>query len=334
MNKKYVWGIGIFLALLIITYFSGPIPNAPVYPHTLPRVSGNLKALEDSIVKSESQAPVRPGNEAHIVWQDSTPTKTKYCFLYLHGFAGSYRDGYPLNKLVADRYHGNLYMARWAGHGLQPEYAMKTFSPEEAWLSARQALAVALQLGEKVIILSTSTGGTLAIKLAEAFPGKVEALINISPNIRDEQAGASLLNTPWGSEIAHLVFMGDKKKVKHEQDSAKLYWDTIYPVQALLDLQNLLETTMIPETYKKVTCPVLTLYYYDDLLHKDRRVDIERYPEVHEQLGTPDSLQKLVSLSTPGTHFIGSSIKSEDYNSALDVIYEFCEDVLGLEPLP
>lgn len=332
MKKKYAWGIVIFLALLIITYFSGPVLTQPEYEEELPQLSISLSEVEELVESNEKKAPVREDNQARILWNDSSRKVTEYAFLYLHGFAGSYRDGYPLNKIVANHFHSNIYMARLPGHGLLPQYAMNDFNAEEAWESACAALAITATLGKKVIILSTSTGGTLALKLAAVFPDKVHALINISPNIDEKPFGSGLLNTPWGNEIAHLIFLGNQKKVKHEEDSASLYWDTIYPVDALIDLEQLLETTMKPETYSRIECPVLTLYYYDNFLEKDDHVDVSVYPEVHEQLGTPTDKKHLVRLETPGTHFIGSSIKSQDYQSALKVIYMFCEEVLGMEP--
>ncbi len=331
LKKKILLALAVLVAIVVITFFAGPVPADFEFDAELTPFPHDLKELESYIEEFEASRPVRPGNQAHILWHDSIRQKTEYSFLYLHGFAGSYRDGYPLNKMVADYYDGNIYMARLIGHGLEPEYAMINFDAEHAWESACAALSVATRLGKKVVIISTSTGGTLAITLAAVFPDQVHALINISPNIRDEVPGSTLLNTPWGSEIATLAFLGDTRNVEHEEDSAKLYWDTQYPVKAALSLQNLLEKTMIPETYQEVRCPVLTLYYHKNFIAKDWRVDIDLYPEVHKQFGTPDSLKRLVALETPGTHFIGSSIKSDDYRTAVLEILDFCSNVVGMK---
>ena len=205
---------------------------------------------------------MRADNQARIRWQGSSPHVTEYSFVYLHGFAGSYRDGYPLNVNVADAFGANLFLARWAGHGLLPSDALRGFYAEAAWRSAKEALAIGRRIGRKVIILSTSTGGTLAMKLAATYPDSVFALVNISPNVRDEQFGASLLNTPWGHEIAHAISLGKHRHISHSEPLAAQYWDTIYPAEDLVNLQVLVETTMNEETFTNITCPVLTVYYH------------------------------------------------------------------------
>jgi pimeloyl-ACP methyl ester carboxylesterase len=58
-------------------------------------------------------------------------------------------------------------------------------------------LAIGRQLGNKVIIMGTSTGGTNALQLAAAYPNDVEALILLSPNIAINDPNAWLLNNPW-----------------------------------------------------------------------------------------------------------------------------------------
>lgn len=330
MLKKLVIILGVFLGILLIVFLLGPIPKTPVYKTTSVAYSGNLAQLEDSLNASEAKKLTRKGNQAHVLWANNIQEQTEYSILYLNGFAGSNRDGYPLNKMVAETYGANLYMARMAGHGLNPKETNEEFTAENAWEQAVRDLAFANALGKKTIIMSTSTGGTLALKLAAEFPDKVFALLNVSPNIRDEQIGASVLNTPWGYELACLIFFSDTRHIEYEQDSASMYWDTIYPVKSLVELQKLVETTMQPETYEKVKCPVFTVYYFKNFIEKDWRVDIDLYPDVYEQLGTPKEQRKLIELETPGTHFIGSSIKSKDYMSAYAEIKMFCEGTLEM----
>lgn len=331
--KKRVWILLLVLSVLIVTYFVGPVPTDASYSLFWPSLPASLPALEDYVRQTEAQFPVRADNQARIRWQGSSPEKTKYSFVYLHGFAGSYRDGYPLNVNVADAFGANLFLARWAGHGLAPTDALRGFYAEAAWRSAKEALAIGRRIGRRVIILSTSTGGTLAMKLAATYPDSVFALINISPNVQDNQFGASLLNTPWGHEIAHAVSLGRHRRISHPEPMAAQYWDTIYPAEDLVNLQVLVETTMVEETFANITCPVLTLYYHKSFWEEDERVEIDVYPWMHETLGTPDSLQALVALSEPGTHFIGSSIKSKDYLTAQREIIDFCQRRLGMQPL-
>ena len=325
MKKRY-WVILVLVLGITVTYFSGPVPDTPVYSEKLPKLPSNLSALETYINKGEDSLPVRKDNQARIVWQNK-PVQTEYSIVYLHGFAGSYRDGYPVNKNIADSLHANLYLSRWAGHGLKPPASLNNFNGENSWESAKEAMVIGNRIGEKVIIMSTSTGGTLALKLAATYPDKIYALINLSPNMEDDQPGTFVLNSPWGYEIANLISFGKNKKIEHEQAIAKQYWDTIYPSRALVDLQVLVETTMVPETFRDINIPVLTLYYHKNLLEEDEHVEISMYEDAYELFSTPDSLKSLKALKNPGTHFIGSDIKSKDIESVEEEILTFLNKI-------
>ncbi|MFD1096163.1 alpha/beta hydrolase [Salegentibacter chungangensis] len=330
MKKRY-WIPLVFLFVLVITYFSGPRPSVPSYSYELPDLPKDLQQLEDYVKRREASEPVRKDNQARIKWQDSVPQITEYSLVYLHGFAGSYRDGFPVNINIADSLNANLFLTRWGDHGLKPAESLENFSPEAAWNSAKEALVIGNLIGRKVIIMSTSTGGTLAIKLAAEYPELVYALINMSPNLEDDVPGAFILNSPWGYEVARLVSFGERKKVSHQKEIARQYWDTVYPSSALVDLQSLVETTMTPQTFKKVKTPVLTLYYKQNFIQKDEHVEVSFYPEVHKQFATPDSLVELTALETPGTHFIGSNIKSKDTEVVEKEILEYLKNKLKID---
>ena len=325
--------IGFILLLLTAGYFFGPRIKTPVYASDLPDVPDDLGALQAKIDEREAAAATRPNNEARIVWADGKPGQTEYAFVYLHGFGGSYRDGYPVNVNVPAIFGANAYLARWSGHGLGPDTAMLRFTPEDAWQDAREALAIGRRIGRKVILFSTSTGGTLAFKLAAEFPAAVHALINIGPNVEDDQPGASWLMSPWGHEIAHLTSLGQRRKIKHDEPEAPQYFDTIYPAEALVQLEILVQTTMVDSTFRKVSCPVATLFYEENYFKKDDHVEVSNYPDVYELLATPEAQKRLIPLPTPRTHFIASDIKSEDWPAAQRAIVEFCTDVLGMQAL-
>lgn len=332
-DKKMIYILLVVLAVVVLTYFLGPKIEVPAYAAALPAVPETPAALEAYVGEKEGKAPTREDNEARIRWNEDIRSPTEYAFVYLHGFAGSYRDGYPVNVNVPEIFGANVYLARWAGHGLRPEEALQTFTPNAAWDDALEALAIGKRLGKKVILMSTSTGGTLAIRLAATFPEEVHALINMGPNVEDDQPGAGLLMSPWGHELAVLASLGSNKKVDHESAEAFQYFDTIYPSRALVDLQILVQTTMTPETFGRVSCPVLTVFYKESFFKKDEHVEVSAFPEVHGQFATPADRKKLIALPTPKTHFVGSDIKSADWMAPQQTIVEFCREVLGMNPL-
>ena len=324
--KKFLW-LGIPILLIVLIYAFGPKPARAKLDHNWPAVPQDPQQLEAALKLRESQHRLRPENEARIIWADSNHQKTPYSLLYLHGFSASHREGYPLNVQLADTLGANLYLSRLAGHGLDTSEQLATFSAEQAWQDAKKALAAANRLGQKVIILSTSTGGTLALKLAATFPEKVHALINLSPNIAIADPSAKLLDGPWGKEIAERV-IGEKRYVNQDSNRAYRYWDSLYTVNALVELQRLLSATMTEETFAKINCPVLSLYYYKNEAEHDKVVAIERIPEMHQALGTPDSLHYFRALATPGNHVLASPVKSNDPQAVKAAVLEFCKKTL------
>lgn len=164
-------GLLVAVVALVVIYFMGPNPKTPTYNKTLPELPSNLTQLEDYIKNNESTFKIKPNNEARIVWaNDSIKQKTPYVVLYLHGFSASQEEGNPVHTNFAKSFGSNLYLARLSEHGLVSAEPMKEMTADKLWNSAVEAYAIAKQLGDKVIIMSTSTGGTLSLMLCAAYP--------------------------------------------------------------------------------------------------------------------------------------------------------------------
>ena len=316
--KVWLWVVAVILVALVITYFTGPKVPEPKYDLARPQVPGKLEELAGWVSDREAGEPLRGNNGAHVRFYGNTVTRTEYAIVYLHGFGGSWYDAYPVNHQLADSLGANLYAARWGDHGLKPPHSLVGFSADAAWEEAKTALEIGKRLGDKVIILSTSTGGTLALKLAAEFTDDVYALVNFSPNVKDDMPGTWVLSTPWGAELAALIGFGDGiREVSHDEPAANQYFDTAFVSSALVNLQNLVATTMRVETFARVTCPVLTLYYHKDGFNEDERVEVDVYDEMHAALGTAAGRKKLLALPTPKSHFLGCGIMSMDTDAPL-----------------
>lgn len=324
IKKRWIF-LGLLLALIIF-YFSGSQPEKGVYPAILPSVSSNLVALNDSINKAEaSNTLIRPENEARIVWQDSI-RKTKRVILYLHGFSASSEEGAPLHENIAREMGANLFLARLAGHGLKRNN-LADFTTSTGWESALKALAISLQLGDEVVIIGTSTGSSFALKLAQLFPNRVKALVNLSPNIRVKDPAAYLLNKPWGEEIANIV-LGEKRVITGRSQEYAKYWDTVYTVKAVVELQELLESALNEETFKNIHQPVLNLYYYKSEEEQDQVVSVDKIIWMHGLLATPNDLKVLKAMPETGDHVLASPIKSKDPLSVQEAVSDFLHDIL------
>jgi pimeloyl-ACP methyl ester carboxylesterase len=181
--RKTKWPF-IILLILVIAYLGGPRPSSPDYPTSMPQVPGNSNALEQFVAAGEASHKLKPDNQARIVWaNDSTEARTNYSIVYLHGFSASQAEGEPVHRDIARSFGCNLYLSRLAEHGLDTVDAFINLTVDKYWESAKEALAIGKQLGDSVILIGCSTGGTLALKLAAEYP-EVKALIYFLPILK------------------------------------------------------------------------------------------------------------------------------------------------------
>jgi pimeloyl-ACP methyl ester carboxylesterase len=331
MNSKRLIKITFPFLLLIAIYFVGPSAETPTYNLELPTVPQNPSALETYVADNESRHNLKKDNEARIVWADSTKQITDYAVVYLHGFSASQMEGDPVHKQLAKEFHFNLYLSRLSDHGVDTTESLLLFTADRIWNSAKQALAIGNALGKKVILVSTSTGGTVALKLAAEYPDKVHALINLSPNIAINNPAAFLLNDPWGLQIARMV-MGGNYRVTGANEEKSRYWNGKYRLESVVELQQLVETTMTKETFKKIAQPSLTLYYYKSDEEQDPEVKVSAMLEMHEALSTPDDLKVAKAMPKTGAHVIGGALVSQDVEGVYSEMKDFMVNKLNISP--
>lgn len=328
--RKTKWPV-IIILILLITYLGGPRPSAPDYTTDMPQVPANGTALEQYVADNEAKHKLKPDNQARIIWaNDAAKNKTNYSIVYLHGFSASQAEGDPVHKDIAKRFGCNLYLSRLAEHGIDTTDIMINFKVDDYWESAKEALAIGKQLGDSVILIGCSTGGTLALKLAAEFP-EVTALMLLSPNIAINDPNAWLLNNPWGLQIARMV-LGSKyvDSKKDTRDIYRKYWYYHYRLEAAVSLEELLETAMVEETFKQVKQPVLMLYYYKDEVHQDSTVKVSAMKEMFSELGTPSDLKRSLAMPATGDHVIGSYIKSKDVEGVKKECERFLKEIVRL----
>lgn len=321
----------ILIVILFIVYLMGPHPAIPIYDVAMPEIPA-IDKLEFFVVANEATHKLRPDNEARIIWaNDSAQQKTDYAIVYLHGFSASQEEGNPVHRNIAKQFGCNLYLARLSGHGIDTSEQLLNLTADNYWNSAKQALAIGRQLGNKVILMGTSTGGTQALQLAAAFPDDVAALVLYSPNIAINDPNAWILNNNWGLQIARLVKGGNYNITEDDRPIYKQYWNKPYRLEATVALEEMLETTMNKETFAKIKQPTLLLYYYKDEQHQDPVVKVSEMKAMFSQLSTTDSIKRAIPLPNTGDHVMASPIKSKDVESVERETKRFMEEVLHLQ---
>lgn len=328
--KRLLKWLAIIIVLLVIVYLLGPHPSTPVYTTDLPAVPADAVALENYIKANEAKHKLRPNNEARIIWaNDSLKTKTEYAIVYIHGFSASQEEGAPVHMNIAKKFGCNMYLSRLAEHGIDTTEQLVNLTAEKYWNSVKEAYAIGKQLGNKVILVGTSTGGTNALHLASVYP-EINALILLSPNIQIFDDNAWIANNPWGLQMGKLITGSGYITPKDSRPIFKQYWNYHFRLESVANLQEYLETTMLPETFQKVKQPTLMLYYYRDEIHQDSVVKVSAMKKMFEQLGTPSELKREKAMPNTGDHVIGSYIKSGDYQGVEAEITKYMMEVMKL----
>jgi esterase/lipase len=325
--------LGILFLLAIVTYLLGPKPEKPELSLDLPSISASIGNIENYVEKNDQNLPIKPNNESRIFWaNESKKERINYSLLYLHGFSASWYEGYPVHVKFAEKFGCNLYTPRLASHGIESEDALIDMTPDRLWESAKEALMVARSLGKKVLIMGTSTGGTLALKLAAEFPEYVEGLILYSPNIEINKGKAFLLSKPWGLQIGRK-YNGGKYRITNEDFASKdcQYWDCKYRMEATVYLQQLLDETMKKEVFERVTAPVFIGYYYKDKNNQDKTVKVSAIKKMFRQLGTIKEEKRQIAFPEAGNHVIACELTSGAVEKVISESIKFGEEVLKLQ---
>ncbi len=331
--KKIFRFLAFLVLILFVIYLMGPKPPMVELNKDLPSLPASIANIEDYVKKAEEGLSVKFDNESRIIWNnDTVKERTNYSLLYLHGFSASWYEGYPANIEFAKHFGCNAYFPRLASHGIETEDALIDMTPARLWESAKEALMIARIIGKKVIIMSTSTGGTLALKLAADFPEYVDGIILYSPNIRINNKAAFLMSKPWGLQVCRKVYEGNYRVVNDDFDSKICqYWNCKYRIEAVVFLQQLVEETMNNQTFENVNEPVFLGYYYKDEKFQDDVVKVDAMLKMFDHLGSESKVK--AAFSEAGNHVIANEITSDSYKEVIAETIKFGEEVLKLKPV-
>ncbi len=241
MLRTVLIGVPLALAALAAIYALGPRVASDTTIRFDPNPIGN--DVEGYLAFREADVPnIRPGNAKEVVWADpDTRGKTPLSIVYIHGFSASKGEIRPVPDRVAKALGANLFFTRLTGHG-QDGPAMATASVN-AWVNdMAEALAIGRAIGERVIVMATSTGGSLATWAATRpeLSENVVAYVLLSPNFGVQAAGAGLLTGPWGLQLAELVG-GKERGFEPANDLQRQFWTTRYPMAATLPMAAAVE---------------------------------------------------------------------------------------------
>lgn len=333
--KKIFFGLGVLVVLLILIYFLGPRPEfEEVNPD--PQFSElAIDEIEDYIKQNDAKvSDLKPGNEGFIQWNDpGNRKKTEYVVLYLHGFSASGEEGSEFHRSYAAAIGANLYVPRLFDNGRASKDTYKDLTPKKMLDSAKEAIAVARLLGEKIILVSCSTGSTYSAYLG-GYDKDIYAQILLSPNIDIYDTNSELMLKPWGKELLRIIEGGDYHHITHYTDEQKKYWNATYHIDGLIALKDLIHQTMKEEHFEKIEHPSLVIAYYKNEEEQDKVVSVKRMKDFYNEISTPALEKRFIECPECQAHVIGNKLFNSNTELVLEHALQFTKEVLkiGLKP--
>ena len=223
------------------------------------KIPERLDILDSYIAKSESRVSgIRNGCEKKIVWYDNKRRQHDIAIVYIHGFSASRMETWPLCNRLAEALGANLFYTRLTGHG-QNGNALATATVEDWMDDGMEAVTIGKRLGKKVILVGTSTGGTLAAWLAAqpTVAARIHRLILLSPNFfpKNPLAAAAL----WPPTLRFFEgFFGSWRCFIVSNAMQARYWTMRYPLKAIATMMQLVRLSWRIDL-KNAAMPVLMM---------------------------------------------------------------------------
>jgi esterase/lipase len=224
---------------------------------------------------------ITEGVEKQILWAGEPGARTQDVIVYLHGFSATSQEIRPVPDRVAAELGANLYLPRLQGHGL-PGSALGATKVDDWITDLAETMEIARRLGDRIIVMTTSTGGTLA-SVGLDFPNimkGVEGIIFVSPNFGVHNKLSFLGRLPYG-RVWFSWLAGNERSWEPINEQQEKYWTTKYPPHAIIPMMSMIAHTEDMD-FSKTTIPAL--FYFSD---KDTVVNAEITRQVLEKWGGP-----------------------------------------------
>lgn len=218
------------------------------------------------LAKEEADIPnLRPQSAKEIVWAyPASRAKTALSIVYIHGFSADKAETRPLADEVAKALHANLFYTRLTGHG-RDGAAMEQTSVN-AWVNdLAEAMAIGRDIGSRVVVVASSTGGTLAT-LGTTIPGLMddaEGIVLISPNFAVNDRWAFLLELPFARDLLPILG-GEIYGFEPANEQQARHWTTHYPIGALAPMAALVRAARKADFSAADALPLLVFYSQAD----------------------------------------------------------------------
>ncbi|WP_053334367.1 alpha/beta hydrolase [Gemmatimonas phototrophica] len=324
-QKRRRWPV-VTAALVLLILLAGPrtcvrAPDLGVVRSAVPTA---ITALPAWLQQREEQAGAMDTAVAkRIRFADpAAPVKTAWSVVYLHGFSATRQETAPVSELVAKSLGANLFETRLRGHGL-PGDSLGSVTAQDWLTDAVEALEIGRRLGDSVLVIGTSTGGTLGVWLATLESGQREglhALALISPNFGPKDPAAAVLTLPWAKVL--LPRFIPQREWTARNDEQRRFWTMKYPSTALFPMQALVEHTR-SQSLKGYNVPTLVFFHENDQVVDAARTHRWIDALAMETLSSVEQVSIIPTDGEDGHVLAGRIVAPSQTNTVRDKIVEF-----------
>ncbi len=312
--RFFLWFLGVLALIALALWFEPRLrwPESlaglgPVLPAALP-----TEALDTWLAEREAAAgPINPGTEKTILWAFEPGERTTLALVYLHGFSATRAEIEPVPQDVAKALGANLFLTRLTGHG-QDGTALARATPADWARDLVEAVEIGRRLGERVVLIGTSTGGSLAVLSASepALAADLAGLVLLSPNFGLRDRRAAFLDWPYGRFWLPLIF-GHERRVEPANADHARFWTTRYPNTALFTMRAVQRAAAAADV-SLVRVPTLVF-----LAEGDQTVDPAATRAVMARWGGPVEVVVVEGSDDPTQHVIAGRIFSPSTTPAI-----------------
>ncbi len=293
-----------------------PLASLPATPELPADLDGYLDSRES---QAHSRFPLIADTGKRIRWQ-ARGEKTEWAVVYVHGFSATRQEIAPVPEMIADRLGANLFETRLTGHGRADGVMLETTA--EDWLAdAAEAIAIGHRIGDRVVLMGTSTGATILLAMAQhAQLRQADSIVLMSPNYAPVDPRSRWLTRPAGPLLAR-VLIGETRSFEALNAAQERYWSTTYPTASIVEVMRVVDRANSAAS-REFAQDMLMLISPDD-----RVISVQAATDGFSRI-TARSKQtvEFTSSTDPKSHVLGGRILSpESTDELVDVVVDFAK---------